>query len=112
MITPGFVSYGNLIVPRAENAAQCGHLTEELIWLQRWFAAQCDGQWEHGFGITIETLDNPGWSVRICVEGTRLEFAQFEPVKTDVQRNRLDSVSNCRKEKGSAPQPIAELSPI
>ncbi|MCI0651703.1 MAG: immunity 53 family protein [Planctomycetes bacterium] len=33
--------------------------------LQAWFAAQCDGTWEHTSGIKIDTLDNPGWSVVI-----------------------------------------------
>lgn len=28
-------------------------------WLQRWLLAQCDGDWEHGDGITIQSLDNP-----------------------------------------------------
>jgi Immunity protein 53 len=58
-------------------------MTDELSWLQQWFATQCDGAWEHGFGITIETLDNPGWSVKICVEGTALESARFDLVKSE-----------------------------
>jgi ribosomal protein L37E len=32
--------------------------------LSDWYAAQCDGDWEHEFGIHIGTLDNPGWSVK------------------------------------------------
>lgn len=30
-----------------------------------WFASQCNGDWEHMHGITIETTDNPGWYVTI-----------------------------------------------
>jgi len=74
-------------VLQLEHAAQYGHMTDELSWLQKWFSAQCDGEWEHGFAITIETLDNPGWSVKICLEGTGLEFAQFETVKTKVSES-------------------------
>ena len=33
--------------------------------LEDWFGAQCDEHWEHSFGISIETIDNPGWSVEI-----------------------------------------------
>lgn len=63
-------------------------------------------------GITIETLDNPGWSVKICVEGTGLEFAQFDLVKTDVsqidwlqcriveRQNGLPHSSNYRRFEG------------
>lgn len=32
--------------------------------LERWYAAQCNGDWEHTYGITIETLDNPGWTFK------------------------------------------------
>jgi len=48
--------------------------------IQRWYAAQCDDDWEHSFGVTIQTLDNPGWSVRIDLEGTLLEEKSFEQV--------------------------------
>ena len=41
------------------------HSPGTLTWLQAWYASQCDGDWEHGFGISIDTLDNPGWSIRI-----------------------------------------------
>lgn len=59
-------------------------MTDELTWLQKWYSEHCDGEWEHGFGITVETIDNPGWSVKICVEDTELASAPFEPVKTEV----------------------------
>jgi hypothetical protein len=49
-----------------------------------WYSAHCDGEWEHGFGVTIATLDNPGWSVTIDVEGTQLASTPFESVKTAV----------------------------
>ena len=35
----------------------------ELIeWLTNWYTSNCDGDWEHSYGIKIDTLDNPGWS--------------------------------------------------
>lgn len=40
--------------------------------LQQWYAAECNGDWEHSYGIVIETLDNPGWSVEIDLEETPL----------------------------------------
>ena len=45
-----------------------------------WFQAQCDGDWEHGDGIVIESLDNPGWWIKIGVDGTNLEEASFSAV--------------------------------
>jgi hypothetical protein len=47
--------------------------------IQRWYAAQCDGDWEHEYGIRIETIDNPGWRVRIHLEGTDLAGRRFAP---------------------------------
>jgi hypothetical protein len=29
-----------------------------LDWLMRWYLAQCDNDWEHGYGIEIGTLDD------------------------------------------------------
>ena len=36
-----------------------------INWLENWYSSQCDGSWEHFYGIKIETLDNPGWAVEI-----------------------------------------------
>jgi hypothetical protein len=33
--------------------------------LQQWYFAHCDGRWEHGNGLDIENIDNPGWSIEI-----------------------------------------------
>jgi hypothetical protein len=54
---------------------------DELRQLQDWYASQCDGDWEHSFGVRIETLDNPGWSVQIDLEGTDLEDVPFAEIK-------------------------------
>ena len=54
--------------------------------LDDWFSSQCDGDWEHQFGINLETTDNPGWLMRVSLEGTSLEaaaFAGFESSKRD-----------------------------
>ena len=44
-----------------------------IEWLQNWYTRQCDGKWEHEYGIKIETLDNPGWSIVIDLKNTELE---------------------------------------
>lgn len=53
-----------------------------LTWLQAWYAMQCDGDWEHGSGISVGTLDNPGWSVRIDVSGTAAQSLLLEASET------------------------------
>jgi hypothetical protein len=50
---------------------------DELDWLESWLAQQADGEWEHSYGIRIESLDNPGWAVSIDLEGTPLATKPF-----------------------------------
>lgn len=52
----------------------------ELEELQRWYVAQCDGDWEHTYGVTIGTLDNPGWHVEIDLAETNLANRIFAAV--------------------------------
>jgi hypothetical protein len=49
----------------------------ELDWLMSWYEAQCDGEWEHRYGVQIESLDNPGWLLKIDLHGTVLEGRGF-----------------------------------
>jgi hypothetical protein len=49
-----------------------GDLKQILRRLSQWYGDQCDGEWEHEFGITIETIDNPGWSVKVDLVDTTL----------------------------------------
>jgi immunity protein 53 of polymorphic toxin system len=48
-------------------------------WLQAWYATRCNGEWEHGYGVSIGTLDNPGWSVEIDLKGTILANKPYAP---------------------------------
>jgi hypothetical protein len=52
-------------------------MMNDLQWLTEWFKDRTDGEWEHAFGITIATLDNPGWSIRIDLSGTALCEVSF-----------------------------------
>ena len=49
--------------------------------LQRWYQSHCNGDWEHGHGVRIDTLDNPGWSVTIDLDETDIEGRSFQEVK-------------------------------
>src|SRR3954469_18783567 len=48
-------------------------MSDVLDQLQRWYAQHCNGEWEHSYGISIQTLDNPGWRVKIDLHQTDLE---------------------------------------
>ena len=65
--------------------------------LQSWYASQCDGDWEHDAGITIQSLDNPGWLVKINLEGTPLESRAFSEIRDSTHHtNWID----CKVEDG------------
>jgi len=59
-----------------------------LSWIEDWFYSLCDGRWEHGYGIKIGTLDNPGWFLEVGLAGTRKESAQ--PSETKIERSETD----------------------
>ena len=48
--------------------------------IQNWYKSQCNGDWEHTFGIHISTLDNPGWAVDIDLTETEVENKEFKPI--------------------------------
>lgn len=68
-----------------------------LGWLQSWYAAQCDGAWEHRWGIRIDTLDNPGWTVRIDIGETALEHRSYP--QQSIERSDDDWVDTWRTRK-------------
>lgn len=57
-------------------------------WLQGWYSRHTNGDWEHQNGILIETLDNPGWSVLIDLDGTELSEMDFQ--RRQVERSKND----------------------
>ena len=58
----------------------------ELAWLQQWYLSCCDGSWEHSYGVRVDTLDNPGWALKIDLpEG--IDAATF----TAFERHRSES---------------------
>jgi Immunity protein 53 len=51
--------------------------------LERWYNGHCNGTWEHGNGIRIDTLDNPGWTIRIDLRDTKHQDRKLEQVKIE-----------------------------
>jgi hypothetical protein len=58
-----------------------------FLWLLDWFQSHCNGDWEHGGGISISSLDNPGWSITIDLEGTELYDQSFNTINIDRSDN-------------------------
>jgi len=51
-----------------------------LLQLQEWYASQCNGDWEHSYGVAIGTLDNPGWSLEVELTQSELDGKQLDTV--------------------------------
>lgn len=58
--------------------------------LTKWYEAQCLNEWHEEFGIRIETLDNPGWSLKIDLQKTGLSQRDFDESK--IERTERDWV--------------------
>jgi Immunity protein 53 len=82
-----------------------------LTELQQWYASNCNGDWEHSYGITIETLDNPGWLLKIELEETNLQNRSFPSI--DIDNNEDDwyicKVNNNRFEALGDPGKLNKL---
>ena len=57
-----------------------------FLWLEQWFADQCNGRWEHTCGIHIESLGEPGWRVRIHLRETPYDGLPNAVLKQDQQQ--------------------------
>jgi hypothetical protein len=45
--------------------------------LQTWYNSNCDGDWEHQYGFSLENIDNPGWTLTIDLDFTHQEDEIF-----------------------------------
>lgn len=60
---------------------------DQIRALEDWYTSQCDGDWEHSWGVKIGTIDNPGWRVEINLLGTELEDQPFTRVEVEQTEN-------------------------
>ena len=49
-----------------------------LDWVQRWFISNCNGDWEHGYGINMEYTKETGWYVYFNVNHTSMYDCKFD----------------------------------
>jgi hypothetical protein len=66
--------------------------------LRSWYVAQCDGDWEHTYGIRIDTMDNTGWCVQIDLRDTLLKGKQFDPIDEGLETDDLGLWIRCSVE--------------
>lgn len=51
--------------------------TSTLTRLQNWYLINCNGDWEHSYGISINTVDNPGFTIRVDLFDTCLQHLHY-----------------------------------
>ena len=69
--------------------------------LEAWYARQCNGDWEHQYGVKVDTLDNPGWTLDVDLTNTKLEKVPYTPIAENVGPNNHpegDDWVHCRVE--------------
>ena len=47
--------------------------------IESWYKQQCNSSWEHQYGISLQTIDNPGWELKIDLLGTPYSELKMEP---------------------------------
>lgn len=48
--------------------------------IQNWYKLNCNGDWEHNYGMKISNLDNPGWNIEFDLQDTALENLDYKNV--------------------------------
>lgn len=83
-----------------------------IKWLEEWYISQCEGDWQHYFGMRIYTIDNPGWRVTINLEDTELEDKEFDEYRLIIDEDEdwiLCYVKDCRFEGAGDPSKLEEI---
>ncbi len=65
--------------------------TGDLFWLTEWFDSQCNGDWEHCYGIDIRNDSGSTWSLEIDIAYTELDNQLFDSF--DIKRSEKDWAS-------------------
>jgi hypothetical protein len=63
------------------------HINPHLEWLIQWFQSNCNGEWERFYGVRIDTLDNPGWYLKISLQDTPYGGKPFEKIIQEKSEN-------------------------
>lgn len=82
-----------------------------LIELQDWYAMQCNGEWEHDYGVRIDTLDNPGWRIEVDLTGTQLADTPFKCTANETsEHDWYDcTVENCQFVGHGGPKSLSSM---
>ncbi|MBQ4810283.1 hypothetical protein J8M20_03000 [Pseudoalteromonas luteoviolacea] len=64
---------------------------DSLNKIQDQYFSHCNDDWEHSFGIKVDTLGNPRWSLIIDLSETSLEKRTFTTVEAEYDSEKNGS---------------------
>lgn len=64
-----------------------------ILWLQTYYSLCCDGDWEHGYGNSIQKMENYSWKVTLVLKDTLFEDFTFDPIMTKISSDNWFSCS-------------------
>ncbi len=70
-----------MVTPQAAHISEALERMSNLLRIQKWYSSQCNGDWEHSYGVKIQSLDNPGWLVEIDLIETELFGFPLSPIE-------------------------------
>ncbi|MFC8678486.1 Imm53 family immunity protein [Streptomyces griseorubiginosus] len=62
--------------------------TSAFAGLVQWYQSQCDGDWEHEYGVRLASLDNPGWTLEVDLQETDAEGRLMPKRRTDDEQGK------------------------
>jgi hypothetical protein len=71
---------------------------ETIERIQDWYKLNCNGDWEHSYGYSIATLDNPGWTIKIDLTETCLDKLDFKKEYANTENKHDWFIFNTEKE--------------
>ena len=79
--------------------------------IQEWYGQQCNGMWEHSWGVRIDTTDNPGWVVEIDLDQTIYEDEKWDLFfMNESDQNWIRCIKDCRTFRGAGdPSKLEEI---
>lgn len=80
----------NLFKDWTEKDDKKDELTDDLVilyWLTDWYKMNCNGDWEHSYGIQINNVIGFGWTVEINLSDTALENRVLEKLEINNGEN-------------------------
>ena len=80
-----------------------------LVYLDKWLGQQSDGDWEHQHGVELTTTDNPGWWLKIDLDGTSHHNLAVKMRNKDWQIEAMDQKLTAYSEQGALAKMLTKV---